>query len=66
MPYRQPLHYAPGNEDEAVIYAGGAGSAWRNSSGALDWLRDTWSVVNDAKRVRVADPNIAGGYSRTS
>lgn len=60
MPYRQPLHYAPGNEDEAVIYAGGAGSAWRKSSGALDWLRDTWSVVNDAKRVRVADPNIAG------
>lgn len=59
VPSRQPDYYSPGREDEAAIYAGEAGAAWRKSPGALDWLRDIRSAFQNAKPAQTADPNIA-------
>ena len=38
LPPKQPPYYSPGQENEAIIYATGALSAWRSTPGALTWL----------------------------
>jgi tetratricopeptide (TPR) repeat protein len=39
LPRQQPDHYGLGDTNEAVIYAGTSLSAWRDTPGALSWLR---------------------------
>ena len=39
-PRRLPPHYAPGSREEAVLYAAQFLPAWRNTSGAITWLRE--------------------------
>lgn len=38
VPFRLPDYYSPGDESEAVIYAGEAKEAWHSTPGALEWL----------------------------
>ncbi len=59
VPYRLPDYYSPASEEEAVIYAGEAGAAWRKAAGALDWLQKNRSAYKDAEPGHAADPNIA-------
>ena len=39
-PLEQPDYYSPGDENEALEYAAGFLAGWKNTAGALDWLRD--------------------------
>lgn len=59
VPYRLPDYFVPGSEEEAQIYAGEAGRAWRETGGALDWLRERWTAYRKEAPVRAASPNIA-------
>ncbi|MFQ6016861.1 MAG: hypothetical protein ACE5KF_01585 [Kiloniellaceae bacterium] len=38
MPKAQPAFYAPGGEDEAVLYVADYAGGWARTPGALDWL----------------------------
>jgi hypothetical protein len=38
VPARQPHHYSPGQENEAIVYAGGFLLAWKSTPGAVAWL----------------------------
>ena len=40
MPPERPPYYSPGDASEAIMYVGGALSAWRSTPGALTWLRE--------------------------
>ncbi|HMB02494.1 MAG TPA: hypothetical protein VKP69_01995, partial [Isosphaeraceae bacterium] len=39
MPSDPPPSYSPGDRDEAVLYAAGGLSAWKETPGAITWLR---------------------------
>ncbi|NPV08620.1 MAG: hypothetical protein HPY83_11765 [Anaerolineae bacterium] len=42
IPLRRPEFMSLGNESEAVVYAQDQIGAWRNTPGALEWLRRRW------------------------
>lgn len=42
VPIRLPPYYSWGDENEAVIYAAESINAWRETAGALDWMREVW------------------------
>ncbi len=42
VPIRLPPYYSWGDENEAIIYAAEAINAWRETAGALDWMREVW------------------------
>jgi len=39
VPRRKPPYYSPGAPSEAVVYIEDHAAAWRDTAGALDWLR---------------------------
>jgi tetratricopeptide (TPR) repeat protein len=41
LPAEQPSYHGLGDENEAIVYAGSALSAWRSTPGALAWLMET-------------------------
>ncbi len=44
LPHDLPGYFAYGGDDEAVLYAAEYLPAWRNTSGAISWLRKTLKV----------------------
>ena len=44
LPDEPPSYVSPGNEDEAVGYVMDSMSAWRNTPGAMSWLREAAGV----------------------
>jgi hypothetical protein len=64
LPSEQPPYYGLGDDNEAVIYVGGALSAWRSTPGALAWLRAATAepaagTNPKAKRPKAAGPSAA-------
>ncbi|MCR4415673.1 MAG: hypothetical protein NUV77_24945 [Thermoguttaceae bacterium] len=41
LPGDMPEYVTPGSEEEAVLYVAGALSGWRNTPGAISWVRQT-------------------------
>jgi tetratricopeptide (TPR) repeat protein len=39
LPLEEPSLFSPGREDEAALYAASAIDLWRNTPGALEWLK---------------------------
>jgi tetratricopeptide (TPR) repeat protein len=46
MPRSIPPHYAIGSRDEAIIYVRAHGDNWRNSEGALEWLKREFTAAS--------------------
>ena len=49
MPKRLPGMYSPGGEDEAILFVFDYGAGWRETPGALDWLRAQSSAAPPPK-----------------
>lgn len=56
-PLEQPPYYSIGDENEALIYLAGSLSAWKNTAGAIDWVRET---LKPARRKAPRGPRVAG------
>jgi len=52
LPLERPGWYSPGDRNEAIIYAGGALSGWKETPGATAWLKVTEQTTKRSK-----DPN---------
>ena len=46
MPSSMPPQYAIGSRDEAIIYTDVHRDNWRKSQGALEWLKQEWTVAS--------------------
>ncbi|MGE5754399.1 MAG: DUF6930 domain-containing protein [Planctomycetaceae bacterium] len=52
LPLERPGWYSPGDRNEAILYAGGALSGWKETPGATAWLKATEQTTKRSK-----DPN---------
>lgn len=52
LPLERPGWYSPGDRNEAIFYAGGALSGWKETPGATAWLKATEPTTKKSK-----DPN---------
>ncbi|HEY7153561.1 MAG TPA: hypothetical protein VH575_06350 [Gemmataceae bacterium] len=57
LPMRPPDYYSPGDPTEAIEYAGSFLAAWKNTTGALDWLRE---VTTSTRKKRTTAPAAQG------
>jgi len=57
LPPEPPGHYSPGDQSEAILYACRALRAWRETPGAVTWLR---GVEHEQKRSRDPLPDPVG------
>ncbi|MBX6314644.1 MAG: hypothetical protein IRY99_17275 [Isosphaeraceae bacterium] len=59
MPIEPPDYYGMGDENEAIIYAAGALSAWKSMPGAITWLREVLPAARP-KKARPKGPKPRG------
>jgi tetratricopeptide (TPR) repeat protein len=57
MPLDQPGYYSPGEPNEAILYAGSALRGWRETPGAIAWLKEQ---VTPAKKRKPKGPKAEG------
>jgi tetratricopeptide (TPR) repeat protein len=57
LPY-QPDGYSPGDESEALVYLEDFGGGWRQTPGAITWLRSATAAAKRRKRKRKSDAAI--------
>jgi tetratricopeptide (TPR) repeat protein len=57
MPDEQPPYYSPGDSSEAVEYLAGSLAAWKNTAGAVDWLR---AATESKRKKRTSAPAAQG------
>ncbi len=56
LPPEQPGHYSPGDDREAVLYAGSALGGWKQTPGAVAWLRSTMTRKKTGRRRAAEGP----------
>jgi tetratricopeptide (TPR) repeat protein len=69
LPRRKPDSYSPGAQDEAIFYADEHGALWRETPGALDWLRrveagDLLQPRLDARYHCFENPHVDAAFTR--
>ena len=57
LPREQPSYYSPGDENEAIFYVGTALSGWKETRGAIAWLKE---VEQGARTKRTEGPKAQG------
>jgi tetratricopeptide (TPR) repeat protein len=61
LPMEQPDSYSRGSEKEAILYAGGALSGWKETPGATAWLKQSEPATKaKAKARKAAGPKTEG------
>ena len=50
LPLERPGYYSPGDQNEAILYVGSALSGWKETPGAIAWLKATEQGTKKSKR----------------